>query len=1030
MSRARSLRQKITRVHTVWVAIGACVLLVLAPLAGVSTADAAAPPGGAASPVALGSAAGFSALAGPSIANTGAGTVLALDLGVSGTLAGFPPGTVTGDTHVADAAVETAQNDRQKAYDAAAAQTGGTAFSGDLAGVTFTPGLYSSAAAITNTGTITLDAAGDPNAVFVFQIGAALSSAASAKVVLANGALANNVYWQVVGAISFGANAKFVGTLLCAGAVTFGDGASLKGRALTSSTMALSNSPITKPIDDLVAPVVAINGGPTRSTNDTTPSISGTTDEPGTPLVTVTIGSQVLTARASAGAWTLSAGALTAGPHNVVASVTDPSQNTGTATQVLTVDTSAPGVTITGGATIGTNDTTPTISGTTDEAGTPTVVVMVGGQTLSTTAGPGGAWSVGTGALTETSHSVQASVTDAAGNTGTDSQVLTVDVTVPVLTIDGGQSRSTSDTSPWTYGTTAEQAGTTVHVSLGGQSLTATVQPGGTWGVSAQTLASGTYTVLASITDAAENTGTITQSLQIGSVITTPAVTLDGGATKGTADTTPTVSGTTGEPGTPTVTVTVDSQTLTTTAAAGVWSVDAATLTEGSHTVTASVTASGLTGTARQVLSVDVTDPLVTIDGGATRSTSDTSPWIRGTTPEQPGTIVHVTVAGQSLDSTVSSSHAWGVSADTVAEGNHSVVATVTDVAGNTGSTTQVLTIVPVTPPVTPPVSIDGGATMTTNDATPTISGASDAPANTAVRVSVGSQTLSTTVSTAGLWTIDAATLTEAPHTVVASVTSGGATGTANQVLTVDVTAPVVTIAGGAARSTTDDSPWTRGTTIEPAGTIVQVTVGGQQLTSTVSSGGTWGVSADTLATGPYTVMASITDAAGNAGSVTQTLTIVPVATPPVTPPVTTYRPDAEIRSAGRAFVGRGSYDVSRQQVTSILNGHPAKTATFEVRTTNRGNAADQLRIRGTARSAQFTVAYLYGRKNVTAAVLNGSYRSGTLKPGQSITLTVKVTKVKRAKRGSHRTFTIRGTSAHNPRKVDTVAAVVKVVRG
>ena len=87
--------------------------------------------------------------------------------------------------------------------------------------------------------------------------------------------------------------------------------------------------------------------------------------------------------------------------------------------------------------------------------------------------------------LTETSHLVVASVDDAAGNTGAASQLLEVDVTLPVLTIDGGATRSAVDTSPWTYGTTAEKAGTTVHLAIGGQALTAIVQPGGTWGVSA-----------------------------------------------------------------------------------------------------------------------------------------------------------------------------------------------------------------------------------------------------------------------------------------------------------------------------------------------------------------------------------------------------------------------------------------------------------------------------------------------------------------------------------------------------------------
>ncbi|MET0999803.1 MAG: ice-binding family protein [Marmoricola sp.] len=685
MSRARSFHHISARSGSVRVASGTCVLLVLGLLVAMSPASAAPPQ--AAAPVNLGTAAGFSVLAGPSIANTGAATVLALDLGVTGTLAGFPPGIVNGTQHVADDAAATAQDDRQAAYAGVVAQTGGTAFGGDLAGQTFTPGLYTTAAAVTNTGTITLDAAGDPSAIFVFQVGAALSSAAAGKVVLTGGALAHNVYWQVVGAVALGAGVKWVGTLLGAGVVSLGEGASLKGRILTPSTVALANSPVTKPIDDLVAPLVSLDGGATRSTNDTTPPISGTTDEPGTPLVKVTIGAQVLTTRADSGTWTVSANALTPGSHDVVASVTDPSQNTGTAPQALRVDTSAPGVTITGGSAAATKDTTPTISGTTDEPGAPRVAVTVGGQELTTTAGAGGAWTVEATALTETSHSVQASVGDDAGNTGTAGQVLTVDVTVPVLTIDGGPRRSTSDTSPWTYGTTAEKAGTIVRVSVGGQSLTATVQPGGTWGVSAQTLAGGTHTVLASITDAAQNTGTATQALTVGA----------------------------------------------------------------------------------------------------------------GTPPVDP----------------------------------------------------------PVNPPVDPPVN------------------------------------------------------------------------------------------------------------------------------------------------------------------------------PPVNPPAAAkYRPDAQIRLAPGAFVGAGSYDATRQRVTSRLKGRPVRTAVFEVRMTNRGNASDQMTLRGTSRSAQLAVAYLYGRTNVTTAVLNGTFRTGSLKAGQTTTLTVRVTKVRRARIGSSRAFPIRVASVRDRTKADTVAAVAVVVRG
>ncbi len=1037
MSRSR-LSSTFLRTGAAQVALAASLLLVAGSMATAAPGapTAAAPQRIAASSVDLGSAAGFSVLAGPSITNTGAGTVLALDLGVTGTLAGFPPGTVTGTTHIGDAAVEAAHEDRQAAYDAAAAQTGGTAFSGDQAGKTFTPGLYTTAAAVTNTGAITLDAAGDPSATFVFQVGAALSSAASTKVVLANGALANNVYWQVVGAVSLGANAKWFGTILGAGVVSFGDGASLKGRVLTPSTVALANSPVTKPIDDLVAPVVTINGGPTRSTNDTTASISGTTDEPGTPLVTVTIEGQVLTARAASGAWTMSAGTLTVGTHNVVASVTDPSGNTGTASQLLTVDTSAPVVTIAGGAATATNDVTPTILGTTDEPGTPAVTVLVAGQTLATTAGTDGSWSVDAAALSETSHSVVASVSDLAGNSGTDSQVLTVDVTVPVLTIDGGATRSTSDTSPWTYGTTAEQAGTTVRVSLGGQELVATVQPGGGWGVSAQTLASGTYTVLATVTDAAGNTGTMTQSLQVGSVITDPVVAIDGGAARGTNDPTPTISGTTSVAGNPTVTVTVSGQTLTATADAGSWSVQAATLSEASHTVMASIGVDGSVGTATQVLTVDMSAPTIAIDGGASRSTTDSTPRLQGTTSEAVGASVQVTVGGQSMTAVVRSGGAWGVGADTLAEGTYTVVATITDAAQNSGIALQTLEVAGVAP--APGVTIDGGATRATNDATPTVSGTSDAPVGTAVTVAVSDQTLAATVGAGGRWTAEATVLAEASHTVGASVTDGGTTNTANQTLRVDLTAPAVSIDGGAARTTTDTTPRVQGTTDEQAGTTVQVSVGGQPQSATVMLADAWGVGAQVLAVGTHPVEASVTDAAGNTGTASQTLTIAPVSppvVPPVVPPVTlpvtppapepTYRPDAEVRVAQGRFVGKGVYVASEQRVTKKLKGR-ARVATFEVRVTNRGDATDKVVVLGTRRNAKFSVVYLADGKNVTAAVLDGSYETAALRSGESATLVVRVTRAKGVEAGS-RTFEIRSTSSHDKQVRDTVRAAVKV---
>jgi hypothetical protein len=315
-----------------------------------------------------------------------------------------------------------------------------------------------------------------------------------------------------------------------------------------------------------------------------------------------------------------------------------------------------------------------------------------------------------------------------------------------------------------------------------------------------------------------------------------------------------------------------------------------------------------------------------------------------------------------------------------------------------------------------------------TSDLTPTIAGTTNEPGTPTVTVTVGGQTLTTTPGAGGAWTVDAAPLTESSHSVEATVSDAAANpGTASQVLTVDVTVPVVTINGGATRSTSDTSPWTYGTTAEQAGSIVHVTIGGQSLTATVHAGGTWGVSAETLPSATYTVLASITDAALNTGSASQTLTIAP-GTPPVTPPAvdSKYLPDAEIRQVKGTYVGAGVFSTADQKVTAQLAGRK-KSVGFEVRVTNQGDAAERLQLVGTPKRKTFSVAYLVGGQDVTAAIVDGSYRTETLKAGESVTVTVKVTRLKAAKRGSKRTFEVKAVSAHAQGKADTVSATVKV---
>jgi hypothetical protein len=187
----------------------------------------------------LGSANTFAVLAGSTITNIGA-TKLTGDLGVSpGTAVdGFPPGIITGSSHAGDGAAAQAKNDLLTAYNDAAGRLGAAVLPGNLGGLTFTPGLYknSSSTMISGTGTsaiLTLDAQGDANAVFIFQMGSTLTTDPGTQVVLSGGAKAGNVYWQVGSSATLGTTCIFKGNILADQSITLTTGATLEGRALT-----------------------------------------------------------------------------------------------------------------------------------------------------------------------------------------------------------------------------------------------------------------------------------------------------------------------------------------------------------------------------------------------------------------------------------------------------------------------------------------------------------------------------------------------------------------------------------------------------------------------------------------------------------------------------------------------------------------------------------------------------------------------------------------------------------------------------
>ena len=208
--------------------------------------------------VGLGTADSFAVLAGSTVTNTGPSTVNG-DLGVSpgAAVTGFPPGTVHGTIHAADAVAGQAQTDLTTAYNDAAARTPAATVSGDLGGRTLTAGVYKSASSLGLTGALTLDAQGNPNAVFIFQAGSTLTTASGSHVNLINGAQPCNVFWQIGSSATLGTSSVLSGNILALTSISIDNGVTVLGRALAR------NGAVTLINDTITAAHCATGGGGT-----------------------------------------------------------------------------------------------------------------------------------------------------------------------------------------------------------------------------------------------------------------------------------------------------------------------------------------------------------------------------------------------------------------------------------------------------------------------------------------------------------------------------------------------------------------------------------------------------------------------------------------------------------------------------------------------------------------------------------------------------------------------------------------------
>ncbi|MEG5674181.1 Ig-like domain-containing protein [Enterobacter hormaechei] len=706
---------------------------------------------------------------------------------------------------------------------------------------------------------------------------------------------------------------------------------------------------------DATAPSVTIN---TIATDDilnaseaqSDLAISGTSTAEAGQTVTVSLNGKDYTTTVSAnGSWTLNVPAadlagLTDGSVTVTAAVSDKAGNPASVDHTLTVDVTVPAVTIHTVAgddviNVAEHNQAQIISGSaTGAAAGDKVTVTIGGQTYTTVLDAAGNWSVGVPAnvisgLSDGSVTVTASVTDAAGNTGSGTHNVTVDTGLPSVSfnaisddnvlnaVEKGQDLSVS-------GTSANLAeGTVVTVTLNGKNYTATTAADGTWSLTVPAadlagLGQASYTLNATATNGVGNSVSSSANLLVDTALPTVTInTVAGDNVINAAEVAAgqTLSGTVAnaEAGN-TVTVTIGGHSYTATVQNNLsWSVNVPSdvltaLGNGSLSVTATVTnGHGNTGTGEREIAIDANLPGLRVNTVAGDDVVNTIEHaqnliVSGSSDGlAPGTALTVTVNGKDYAATVLADGTWSAaipSTDVSAwpEGTVKISVTGDSVAGNPITISHDVTV----DLATVAISINALATDDVINAAEkgadlVLSGVTtNVEAGQTVTISLNGRIYTTTVDDSGNWTYtvpsaDLAGLKDGDASVQVSVTNvNGNSASAGREYSVDATAPSVTIntiaTDNILNATEAQSDLAiSGTSTAAAGQTLTVSLNGKDYTTTVSANGSWTLNVPAadlagLTDGSVTVTASVSDKAGNPASVDHTLT-VDVTVPAVT---------------------------------------------------------------------------------------------------------------------------------------------------
>ena len=666
-------------------------------------------------------------------------------------------------------------------------------------------------------------------------------------------------------------------------------------------------------------------------------TLSGTTTnvEPG-QTVTVTFGGKNYTASvASDGSWSATVPAadlalLTDGSASAQASVSNINGNSASAVHNYSVDSSAPTIIINTVASdnivnASEADAGVTVSGTTTAEAGQIVTITLNSPTVQTyqaTVQADGSWSINIpaadlAALTDGSHTLTATVNDKAGNPASTTHNLAVDLTVPVLTIntiagddiinaaEHGQALVISGSS------TGGEAGDVVSVTLNSKTYTTTLDATGNWSVGVPAadvtaLGSGPQIVTATVTDAAGNSDSETHTVIVN--LTAPTIGINTIATDDVINATEKgadlqISGTSNQPAGTTITVTLNGQNYTaTTDASGNWSTtvpasSVGALGEASYTVTANVTDSaGNSNSASHNVQVNTALPGVTLNPVASDDIinaveSGVAQTISGqVTGAAAGDTVTVTLGGKTYTATVQGNLSWSVdvpAADIQAIGNGdlTVNASVTNSVGNTGSGSRDITIDANLPGLrVDTVAGDDVVNSIEHGQALVISGSSTGgEAGDVITVTLNSKTYTTTLDASGNWSVgvplaDVTALGSGPHTITAAITdAAGNSDDASRTVTVNLTAPTIginTIATDDVINATEKGADLQitGTSNQPAGTTITVTLNGQNYTAITDASGNWSATVpasavSALGEANYTVTANVTDSAGNSNS-------------------------------------------------------------------------------------------------------------------------------------------------------------------